>query len=272
MKTGYWYIRTDTTFTEEDGVSYIVELRSKRIPRIKIGDTILLLDRELFTHSGLVLQTSYENDKEQSIYEKRVVKVGDLTRIESPNSLSDFAYSLPKIYKHFSKPYRHFIRSYGRLSEVEVDIILNKKIFLSRTACGKIFESLHDIHKQLFISFVSIEHPKILTSYPIDYFNLFEILNKYINSNIFSHVNFLKSSIRIMQKHQWPDLGFSEEEELTKKKTDTILGQFEVLTKAEENMGKGLGFVAEGISQYKQEEKFSSSLFKDSWLPKILNP
>jgi|GEM_PF-2861557 len=267
----FWYVKSD--FKISDNLNEIsLSLKSKRLPRIKIGDGVIILSDRNFSAYGYVSKTQDEQVTQEPIYHNFILVIGKIKELKPLHSISDFAYSLPRIYKHFTNPYRHFIRSYGHLRSIEFDYIINNDFFIARTACGKLINALHTDHKAEFIKLLAKENDQIIDNNSLDYYNVLSLLTKYIEKNILSHASMIISSNEILSKLNFPDLGFIDPEiEQKNSRPDLISVQADLIKKSEQKLERNLGFISKSVIDLQQNEKIKNKIFNDYWFPRILN-
>jgi hypothetical protein len=182
----------------------------------KAGERIILLSSRnkkwLFTHTGTILnieeRKSNFQDKFDSIINYRVNAT-----LSPPNNLEDFSYSLLRI-KRFDDPIQHFSRlQYAKISEIEFEAIANGEIFIARTVFGKLINSLHLEHRRNFLRILLSNKPVIIFE-NVDYVNLYYELKNYLEENIFTPIQWLRSTYymlnTIVEKDQLFSIGFRD--------------------------------------------------------------
>jgi hypothetical protein len=276
MNRQYWYIRYE--LQEKFSLGKIIfPIYQKRKPRIKRNDWVLVFSNGHFKLFGKVLETpviKFE-ETELQIEEKNEYKyiIGEFSEIEEPNDLAGFAYSLPKIYKHYQNPEKHFKRDYGRISKYEFRVITQHDYYISRTAFGKIINSLHSSHRLAFIKYAAKVYPDMFLRNNDDFRRLFEILKNYVDNHIIAQSNMLiesdyllKSELEVESK-----VGFVYPEDETNK-TLVIERQVENIQQARKSMFKeiGLDTIADEIKKSSFEEELHRNHFINSRLPIIL--
>lgn len=107
--------------------------------------------------------------------------VSELTKTKAPNTLDDFAYTLTKV-RDFDNPAKHF-RTYSSLTPVEYNSIIQGKIFVSRTAFGKVIRALPPQHRQSFDNYFRTYHSKVYNGKK-NYAEAWRILKTYVDSHI----------------------------------------------------------------------------------------
>jgi len=267
----YWYIRMDTTFfNNKDGY----EIVSGRKPRLNTGDKVIFIDQQYFKLFGTIRSVEIKELGENKYLTQ--LYFSQIEELRQPYYIYDYAYSLPKIYKHFKNPLRHFIRSYGKLSYQEYDTIINRKIFISRTAFGKLFNSLHIEHRKAFLRQLYNNNSELHFQKNFDFVELYHLLKRYIQDSILNHYTFLQKSIEFFEelKINSTTLGFTEpkiEGEQgslfpRRRKVDNILKQLESNKFIETDIKK-LDFILSGINEFAQSENTLNELFKNVPLP-----
>lgn len=125
------------------------------------NDSVVFLERDAFHPSGksdyyfssFGKINSIIKLKESSIEQKYNVYEINFTidsKLKENNSLDNLIYSLKKIY-NYKNPLLHFRRPYTYLEDIDYLTITEGRIFISRTAIGKIVNSLPRAHVQNFI-------------------------------------------------------------------------------------------------------------------------
>lgn len=118
--------------------------------------------------------------------------------IKTPNKLDDLMYSLHKVYK-YDRPNIHFNRVYTRLTQDDFEVIANGRLFVARTAFGKIVNSLHRQHRIAFVQMLIELNPNMyFTSRKYD--EVFDLLNEYIETRIIIFTEFLSDAWNNFQK------------------------------------------------------------------------
>jgi len=97
--------------------------------------------------SGEVERT--EDRGERSRFEARVEAYA---AFDSPVSLDELAFSLPRI-RNTDQPWRHFLRPYTILDEIDVDVLRDERVFWARTAIGLLAKNIpQDIRRVMALS------------------------------------------------------------------------------------------------------------------------
>jgi hypothetical protein len=273
----YWYIR-DNQLNDLSSSEMTFSVFQKRRPQIGEGDVALIYSNGYFKRYGFVLEIpeKIQVKTEENIEEKIEYKytIGEFHLIEEPNDLAGFSYSLPKVNKYYDNPDRHFQRDFGAISEFEFRVIIEHKYYLSRTAFGKITNSLHPDHKEAFIKYLTQEYPDALLSNFRNYNLLFKILKEYVDYYILAHVDMIKKTNSILQKKlkiEQP-VGFIDPSD-DSNKILIIHKQVDRIQKASEYIleGTSLDNIAEVINKMQWEESIHHrKLFNDKNLPIIL--
>jgi len=263
-----WYIRY-----RENIASNSLEINhsifQKRQPRIKEGDRIVFYKNGAFIAHGVVLKGPPLNEEAIEGQIEFEYIFGQLQFIEAPNDLLGYAYSLPKVYKHFIRPYYHFRRSYGWLTNYEFDVITEHNYFVSRTAFGRIINSLHPSHRSSFINYVTEVEPAAILNEQKDYLRVFNLLRQYINSHIIAHADYLRASDNILENELkiqtqvgFKDFAGSNEEYIIRR-------QVERIQRARNSVRSetSLDSIADSISAFTQDELEMNKQFKDKCLP-----
>jgi len=243
-----------------------LEITQRLKPRVSIEDFVILMYRNNFSAYGIIKDTSLEKEHYLGEAQQFLFEVGNIIPIEAPNDLDGFAYSLPKVYKYYDKPYYHFNRSFGRLTKYEYDTIINHDYFISRTAFGRIINSLHPIHRFSIVNFISQRYPELVFSGRKDYAKLFEIMAGYIESSIILQAEILKKSQSIIQDLRISDeIGFGDPDS---NKALLIKNQIKHIEYAELRLkGFNLNYILSGIREIYKDEESKNGEFQDSTLP-----
>lgn len=112
-----------------------------------------------------------KDEKREIIIALRLIK----TLKDKP--LNDYIYSLKRVY-NFEQPIRHFNR-YSRLSDDQFEVILDDKIYYSRTIVGVVLNSLPQEHQEQFISYLAEESPAMLQG-AVDYNIILDHIKEYL--------------------------------------------------------------------------------------------
>lgn len=164
------------------------------------GDRVLLIGSEgeglHFEFTSQIVSIKSTAFDEQKL-RKYTVRLSELKSIKTPNKLADLLYSLHKVY-NYNKPQIHFSRVYSRLTNDDFEVIANGKIFIARTAFGKLVNSLHRQHRISFVQMLIERNPNIyFTSRKYD--EVFDLLKEYIETRILIFAKFLSDSWNILQ-------------------------------------------------------------------------
>lgn len=152
-----------TDVTNEKDLAY-VELNQKRNFTGEVGDRVLILDSS-GEWAFIAYMTISKIGRETKNIENNKIFIS-LTlnkKFDVPKPLDDYIYSLSRI-TNFSNPSSHFRIKYNRVTDEEFDAILNDDIYLERTILGTVLNSLHQNHKESFISYLADESPALLTN------------------------------------------------------------------------------------------------------------
>lgn len=134
------YVALDERFVK-DGV---LSLYSSRRVRLLRGDGLVLFSRargEVFFVGAALLGSETEGSGEEVRTEDGGVRRSFEARIESygafdsPIALDELGFSLPRI-RNTDQPWRHFLRPYTILDEIDVDVLREERVFWARTAIG----------------------------------------------------------------------------------------------------------------------------------------
>ncbi len=276
MDRQYWYIRYNYE-KEFSSDSIIFPIFQKRQPRIKEGDLVLIYSNGHFKMIGLVLESlKTKLEQEELQFEEKIEYkyiIGEFEKIDEPNDLVGFAYSLPKIYKYYNNPEKHFKKDYGRISRYEFRVITQHDYYISRTAFGKIINSLHYDHQLAFFKYATKEFPDLLVSDNKNYLGLFEILKEYVDNHIIAHSKMLIESDMILKSDLKVDsqVGFIDPDDESNK-LFVIERQVEKIEHAKKSMVEKITFesIANEIKDKGWEEQYHRRNFNDKQLPLIL--
>ena len=260
--TRYWYF-LDHEHSNRFNQKVIFRFEQLQNCNIKESDKIVLVDFKRFNSTAEVIKI---NKEENDFYKVYYIEVFIERYFEGLNQIIDYAYSLPKVYKHYNQPNRHFSRPYGRLTQYEYNTILNKDIFFSRTAFGRLINSIHIEHRYGFIIYLLRTDPELYLLNN-DYSELFLELKKYINSHILSHVDILRETNAILKSfnnNDFGDFGFENPKNIRNPKLiiSRQLDMFEDYDLFYKNW-----FVLEKAFQIQEDEKAKSKMFQNFKLP-----
>ena len=154
----YWYIKNRIIIDNtDDKLKFKIE--TKRMPRIIKDDNVIVLEDSKFVLYGYVNEAPIIEESEKPDYKKYIYTIIKQKVMETEYDLNDFAYSLTKIYKHFDRPYYHFIRNYGVLKEIDYNTIISEDFYVSRTAVGRLINASHIKQRYAFIEYATSHSP-----------------------------------------------------------------------------------------------------------------
>ncbi len=164
------------------------------------GDRVVLLGSEgegfYFEFTAQIISIESKASDEQKLRDI-IVTLSDLEPIKTPSKIDDLMYSLHKVY-NYDRPHIHFNRVYSRLTNDDFDVIVNGRIFIARTAFGKLVNSLHRQHRISFVQMLIERNPNIyFTSRKYD--EAFDLLKEYIETRILIFTEFLSDAWNIFQ-------------------------------------------------------------------------
>lgn len=266
-KVKYWFIKDSISFS--DSLTNIqVKIRRKRKPRIAIGDRIIILNDSSFSMHCIVVDASENKEQNEEITEY-TYNLSQFQEIASPNDLKSYAYSLQKIHKHFVRPYYHFIGAYGSFTEYDYDVITKQDYFISRTAFGRLINSLHPVHRSAFVNYATEMDSEAILEENKNYVQIFNLLKDYIEYSIINPANILKATNEILENDLGikSEVGFSDVENLNRR--FIIKRQVERIKQAENSVieNSSMESIANGIRELAEEEFEKNKQFKDKCLP-----
>jgi hypothetical protein len=182
-----------------------------------------------YTSQILSVENKILDDQKLKIF---TVTLSQHELIKTPNKLDDLLYSLHKVY-NYDRPYIHFNRVYSRLTKDDFEVIANGKLFVARTAFGKLVNALHQKHRIAFVQMLIERNPSIyFTSRKYD--EVFDLLKEYIETRILIFTEFLSGAWNNFQKIN-PDsnnqIAFAESSE---SRRDLISQQIDSINKMNE--------------------------------------
>ncbi|PKP21635.1 MAG: hypothetical protein CVU05_06325 [Bacteroidetes bacterium HGW-Bacteroidetes-21] len=272
MAKNSWYIRYYNRI-DFSSLEINIVIQQKRRPRIKRGDKVLILNEGNFSAQGIVTKAPDDNDEFNEGYK---YSIDSIIEIKTPNDLKGYAYSLPKVYKHYDNPYKHFNRKYGRISEYEFNVIVTHNYFITRTAFGRLFNSMHFEHQRAFIAYAAESDTIELLNQKKDYVALFKMLSNYINYSIIVPSKLLTESNSILENefNIKEVVGFQNpiDKEANSVKSQQIFiikQQADRITNAEKRLTEKdtLSNIQKEIAEYIDEERRNSKYFDDKCLP-----
>ena len=267
-KKSYWYLTIYQELPQNES-SFSISIEKKKKPSIKIGDSAILLYKYKFYGYGEVTEAPLDEKESSEITIYKYI-VDNVKTIDEPNHVFDFAYSLPKVHKHYIEPQLHFNRQYGSLTKFEYQVIINHDFFISRTAFGRIFNALHIDHKKSFINYANEINSNLIMNEQKDYVGLFDMLKDYININIIQQTKMLKVIDDILKNDLKinEDVGFVDESP-NRRKVFLISKQVETINESESRLfdGMNLESISNGIRDYSDDEYTKNIHFKDKCLP-----
>jgi len=182
-----------------------------------------------YTSQILSVENKILDDQKLKIF---TVTLSQPELIKTPNKLDDLLYSLHKVY-NYDRPFIHFNRVYSRLTNDDFEVIANGKLFIARTAFGKLVNSLHQKHRIALVQMLIERNPSIyFTSRKYD--EVFDLLKEYIETRILIFTEFLSGAWNNFQKIN-PDsnnqIAFAESSE---SRRDLISQQIDSINKMNE--------------------------------------
>lgn len=193
----------------------------------------------------------------------------EITKELKNNSLlSDLEYSLQSVYR-FSKPIVHFQQQFRNLTKQDYDTIVRGWIYYSRTAFGKLVNSIPRQNK-LELMLQAMDHFSTVNFKDVSLYQGLDFLYKYIDKRILSRGRLLIETNNLLKKHlsdilPQEEIGFYNPEN---KKTDNIskqAGIFEDLFKLEKQSDVRK-LIRENISEDSQLEQRFMQIFKlETW-------
>ncbi len=265
----HWYVRYSGTI-DSSIIEVNLSIYQKRRPRIIEGDKIVFYFDRAFISSGVVVKAPPLKEEQTEAQSEFEYVFGQIQLIDTPNDLLGYAYSLPKVYKHYIRPYYHFNRSYGSLTEYEYNVITQHDYFISRTAFGRIINSLHPAHRGSFINYATEIDPTAILNEQKDYVLVFNLLKDYIKYHIILQAEMLKESNSILanELNIESDVGFLNP---TSNLNQSLIinRQVERIQRAENSIipETSLDTIAISISEIAQDELVKNNQFKDKCLP-----
>ncbi|MEO1215574.1 MAG: hypothetical protein AAFY45_18720 [Bacteroidota bacterium] len=216
-----------------------IELHIRRNVSIQAGDKFIALQNEeldaVFTHFGSV--EKIEKIKDDSIQELAFVFKIELRsegKLQINNQLADFAYSLKRITNYLS-PEKHFNRSYSNIDEFDFETIREGRIYIARTAFGRLINSMELTHRINFIRHYVSDDPEAFLVKDKNYIEAYNRLSNYIKIIIIQPARQLREAFSLFKEIVNYDqiteqTTFQKESENTLKvKADTISNQVEIV-------------------------------------------
>lgn len=153
----HWMIRGDAPSIQVDDQSSTFIIKSRRKPRIRPNDDLLLMRRDLglgtFTHHATVRRMEDRPATEDEGSQSHKVVIDRWVPLDPPVEVDLFRYSLTAI-RNQEKPYLHFNLGYRTLSNPDVSAILKAEPFLARTTYYELLNALPlELHREFLIEF-----------------------------------------------------------------------------------------------------------------------
>lgn len=200
------------------------------------GDTAVIMGRKeegsYFEFTSQIISvesTILSEDKLKNF----LVTLSQPEMIKTPNKLDDLMYSLHKVY-NYDRPNIHFNRVYSRLNHDDFEVIANGRLFIARTALGKIVNSLHRQHRIAFVQML-IEHNPNMYFTSRKYDEVFDLLKEYIENRILIFTEFLSDAWDNFQKinsdRDNNQIAFAE---INNRRRDLISQQIDLIRKMNE--------------------------------------
>lgn len=284
----YWIFKIDEDTPVAPKADYIFEysFESRSNFSGKINDYVIILVKEnrewTFKYSSRIIEKPIKTildkidiadpDTFVRARQKITIKLSKFLLIEGINKLTDFSYSLRRI-KKYSNPIVHF-RKYSKISEFEYLNIFHGEVFISRTAFGYLFNSLHVEHRRQFIAMIISENLDLYFKTK-DYIDGIKLLIEYIKNYIIYYAEILKESFFTL-KDLIPDakilqsISFTEETGVSRIENNIqmqINVYNEFLLNDEENFLEDLLIE---IESSKQIEAKYSEFFKNTLWPMVI--
>jgi hypothetical protein len=99
---------------------------------------------------------------------------------EQEKEIEDYIYSFPRIVYYDKFLYRHFNRSYYRLSPEEFRAIVYDEIFMARSILGVSLNALHVEHRKAFSLLLIEKYPDVLQN-RFDHREVLDLFNEYFH-------------------------------------------------------------------------------------------
>lgn len=204
---------------------------------------------------------------------KREIDLYIQEKLQGINKFNDYVYSLLTI-ENYKKPITHFEQKNRLINNQDYETIKNGWIYISRTAFGKIINSLPYSNRLEFTLFVMKEFNQT-TFTKLDYNKLLIFLFEYIDTHILSQGILITESFKLLENLNDPniplnDIGFILDS--TSSNSDSLKTQsdyFNVLFDFEKQV-KMIDTIKQDIISNAQEERFQKLFQKRTW-PLYLN-
>lgn len=172
-------------------------MEGRRRPGIKDGDSVIIFESDgrkvRFTSYGTVQGVDVDDSGSLITF---TANVRNLNELDPERELSDFAFSLQKVYRYFFEPERHFIRNrYLSLTQADFDTIIKGRLYWARTAFGTYFNRLPETTQDEFIRYIVDEDVRLLIG-DINYATLWTFLRTYLEGT-FEGAHALLNAIRL---------------------------------------------------------------------------
>ena len=148
-----WAVKTDLF----DVATGTIAMEGKRRPGIRDGDNIILFERQsdsevLFKVFGIARNATSKTIRDGIISFR--AELTDKTELAPDRNLSDFTYSLLKVYL-YATPGRHFRNRYTSLQSADFNTLVQARIFWARTAFGVFIGQLPEETLEEFVRYVA---------------------------------------------------------------------------------------------------------------------
>lgn len=169
-------------------------IEGRRRPGIVTSDHVILCELRsdaevVFTAFGVVAQAEVTEDGRDMFV--LTATLLDMVQLEPVRSLSDFAYSLQKIYI-YELPGRHFLHQYASLGQADLVTLVKGNVFWARTAFGMFVNQLPEETLAEFVRFAAEAEPRTLIDRS-DWASLWKLLQRYIAQEYVSAQQLLES-------------------------------------------------------------------------------
>ncbi len=201
---------------------------------------------------------------------------GEITnKLTKTNSITDLSYSLLRI-NSYIKPQNHFKHQLTTVNKNDYETIVKGLIYISRTAFGKIVNSLPHPYKLEF-KLLAIQEFKKDELINVEYIKLLDFLHKYLDNKILSKGRILIETDKLIKKKlsdiiPVSDIGFYGKNKEGKIVYDSIDEQariFRELFDIDAN-NEIINEIKKAIKENKEIENRFNKLFKRKPLPLYL--
>ncbi len=267
-----WIFKTENVIFSQNFEIATISIVKRRNFTGKEGELVVILDNKgrdwKFISLYEIRNVSVEvtETKWRAIF----IELALVKKYEQEKLLTDYIYSFKRI-TNFNNPYVHFSRQYNRLSNFDLDVIDNDRIYYTRTILGTIFNSLHKDHQEQYLFYLAVQNPSLLID-TSDLVSNLKLLAEYVKFAILKPAKYLSESDKILsnlvKQYELNQIAFVDSELENMENTESIHRQSLLINNFLPQItgDREIEINTEQFIYDENNERFSE-IFKNSLLP-----